>query len=247
MGTECGADEPGAITARWPLLTDTEWAELVSGLRAARARAPRGPEYWARLRAAMAVVARRLSDPADGRHQALLKTLSDYTGYSPGMIAAALGAPDLWDLDEMVPALRYQPDKVCSVRWQKMPGLPGRVRFFPRKPLDQVAGWVPVAWEMPLYRADARPRCVLGYEAGNIPGASLMMIILALSTTLRGEPPLSRPEPPPAVLVRCSRREPILAPIVLSAIEEVDPDLVAMVAAMVWDHEDRALQKRLSG
>jgi len=246
-GTECGADEAGAVAARWPLFTGTQWAELMSGLRAAREEAPRGPEYWARLQVALGTVARRLADPADPCHQALLEALPDYTGYSPGMIAATLCTPDLWDLQKMVPALRYQPDKVCGVRWQKMPGLQGRVRFFARKPLDQIAGWVPVAWEMPLYRADARPRSVLAYADGGVPGTALMMVILALATTLRGEAPLPRPVPPPVVLVRNSRREPILAPLVLSAIEEADPELVSMVATMVWDHDDGALQERLLG
>ncbi len=244
-GTECGADEAGAVAARWPLLSDTEWAELVSELRVAREKAPRGPEYWGRLQVAVATVTRRLADPADPYHQALLEALPDYTGYSRGMIAATLCAPDLWDLEKMVPALRYQPNKVCGVRWQKMPGLPGRMRFFPRKPLDRAAGWVPVAWEMPLYRADIRPRSVLGYADGNIPGSALMMVMLALSTTLRGEAPLPRPAPPPVVLVRNSRREPIFAPLVLAAIEEVDPELVSMVAVMGWDHDDGALQERL--
>ena len=219
----------------------------MSGLRAAREKAPRGAEYWARLQTAMATVARRVADPADPCHQALLQALPGYTGYSPGMIAATLDASAVWDLEKMVPALRYQPDKVCGVRWQKMPGLPGRIRFFPRKPLDRVAGRVPVAWEMPLYRADVRPRSVLGYADGNVPGGALTMIILALSTTLRGEAPLPRPVPPPVVLVRNSRKEPLLAPIVLSAIEEVDPELVSMVAAMVWDHDDGALQEQLLG
>jgi hypothetical protein len=150
-------------------------------------------------------------------------------------------------LEKMVPALRYQPDKVCGVRWQKIPGLPGRIRFFPRKPWDQIAGWVPVAWEMPLYRTDFRPRSVLGYVAGNIPGAALTMVLLSLSATLRGEAPLPRPAPPPVVLVNNSRREPILTPLVLSAIEEADPELVSMVGAMIWDHDDIALQEQLLG
>ena len=178
---------------------------MLAGLRAAREKAPRGAEYWARLQSALTVVARRLADPADPYHQALLAALPGYTGYSPGMIAAALGAPDLWDLEQMVPALRYQPNKVCGARWQKMPGLPGRIRFFPRKPFDQAAGWVPVAWEMPLYRADVRPAdCPRVSRAGDIPGDALPMIILALSATLRGEAPLPRPVPPPVVLVRNS-------------------------------------------
>ena len=246
-GTECEADEAGAVAACWPLFGEAEWAELASGLRVAREKAPRGAEYWARLQAALAIVARRLADPADPYHKALLETLPDYTGYSRGMIAATLCAPGLWDLEKMVPALRYQPNKLCGARWQKIPGLQGRMRFFPRKPLDQVAGWVPVAWEMPLYRADTRPRSVLGYADGSIPGSALTMVILALSTTLRGEAPLPRPVPPPVVLVHNSRREPVFAPLVLSAIEEVDPELVSMVAITVWEHDDSALQRRLLG
>jgi hypothetical protein len=74
-----------------------------------------------------------------------------------------------------------------------------------------------------------------------------MMVMLALAVTLRGEAPLPRPVPPPVVLVRNSRREPILAPLVLSAIEEIDPELVSMVAVTVWDHDDGRLQTRLLG
>jgi hypothetical protein len=249
-GRECGtdraADEPGAITARWPLFSETDWSEMLDGLRAAREKAPRGADYWMRLRSAMTVVTRRLADPADAYHQALL-ALPGYTGYSPGMIAATLGAPDLWDLEQMVPALRYQPNKVCGARWQKLPGLPGQIRFFASKSFDQVAGWVPVAWEMPLYRADVRPQTVLAYGAGDVPGDGLLLVILALSATLRGEAPLPRPVPPPVVIVRNSTKEPILVPLVLSALEEEDPELVSMVVAMVWGPDDGALQAQLVG
>ncbi len=216
-------------------------------MQAAREEAPRGREYWRRLQAALSAAARRLADPSDPLHQAAMQALPGYTGYSPGMIAAALGMPDLWDLRDMIPALRYHPDKVCGVRWQRLPGLPGRVRFFPSNPFDRLAGWLPVAWEMPLYRSDVRPRTVVGYGAGNIPGSALMTAFLALAVTLRGEAPLPRPVPPPAVLVSNSRGEPILTPLVLSAIEEIDPGLVSMVAATVWDHDDRRLQERLVG
>ena len=254
-GRECGPDfaddEAGAVAARWPLFGDAEWTELVSGLRTARQTAPRGPEYWRRLQIAMATVARRLADPADPCHQALLQALPGYTGYSAGMIAAAFGsagapgASDPWNLEQMVAALRYRPDKVCSARWRKVPGLPGRVRFFPSNPFDKVAGWLPVAWEMPLYAAEARPDMVLAYAAGNVPGTALTMLVRALSSTLRGEAPLPGPEPPPAVLVRNAIEEPLLTPLVLSAIEEVDPELVSMVAALVWDHGDDSLERRL--
>jgi hypothetical protein len=220
---------------------------LLDGLRAARETAPRGPEYWDRLQAALGTVARRVTNPSHLYHETLLQALPGYTGYSPGMIAAALGSPDLWDLDKMVPALRYNPDKVCGVRWQRIPGMAGRIRFFPRNPLDRLAGWLPVAWEMPLYGSDTRPSTVIGYGAGNVPGSALKTVLLALSATLRGEAPLPRPAPPPVVVIRNSTREPILTPLVLSAIEEVDPELVSMVAVTVWDHDDDRLLERLLG
>jgi hypothetical protein len=250
-GRECGTDWPddqkGGVTVHWPLLGDAQWDELVSGLRAARDRAPRGLEYWTRLQAALGAVAGRLADPVDSCHQALLEAVPGYTGYSRGMVAAVFGAQELWNVEQMAPALHYRPEKVCSARWRTMPGLPGRVRFFPRVPLDKVAGCTPVAWEMPLYRAEARLDMVVGYASGNIPGNALQMVSLALSATLRGEAPLPGPEPPPAVLVGNSFEEPVLTPLVLAAIEEIDPELVSMVAALVWDHRDDRLPERLLG
>ena len=250
-GRECesGYDASGleTVTVSWPVFAGAQLAELLSGLRAARERAPRGPEYWARLTAALAVATGRFSDPTDPYHHALLRALPSCTGFSPGMIAATLGTADPWNLDKVVPALRYQPSKDCSARWQKMPGLPGRVRFFPRTAIGELAGWVPVSSEMPLYGADTRLGFVLGYAAGDIPGIAFTMMVLALSATLRGENLLPAEMPPPAVLVRCSRQEPVATPLILSAIEEVDPDLVAMVASAVWDLDDAVVQERLEG
>jgi Acyl-CoA reductase (LuxC) len=254
QGRECGTefdtsewDSRGAtaVTARWPRLTDTQWAEMLDGLHAARDRAPQGAEYWSRLQSAFAVAARRLADQAGSLSQFMQQALPSYTGYSAGMVAATLGSPDLWDLQRMASAFQHQPNKACSARWQRMPGLQGRIRFFPSDPLDRVAGWMPVAWEMPLYRGDTRPRTVVAYGAGDVPGSSLMMVVLALSSTLRGEVPSLRPGPPPVVLLCNSRREPLLAPQVLSVIEEVDPELVSMVAVAVWDHDDGGPQRRL--
>ncbi len=244
---DCPAGAAGTVTARWPALSRAEWAEVVSELRSARERAPRGPDYWTRLQAALNTAAVRFADPADPYHKAAMEALPAGTGYSTGMIAAALGDPSLWNLDRLVHAVRYHPNKVCSVRWRPIPGLPGRVRFFPSRTIDRVAGWLPVAYEMPLYRADIRPDLVLVYGAGEMPGATLLMTLLSLSTTLRGEPPLPRQTPPPVTLVRSSIREPILLPLVLSAIEETDPDLLAMVAVSVWDQGDAPLQRQLLG
>ena len=248
-GRETTADEPGGarggVRVRWPVLSEAELTELTAGLKAARERAPRGREYWSRFEAALSVAGRRLTDPAEAGRTALLEAIAEYTGYSRGMVAAALTGPDLWNVGQMVAALRFLPSKVCGSRWCRVPDLPGRVRLFPAKPLDKVAGWTPVAWEMPLCLAETRPAAVLGYAGGDIPGDALLMIILALCITLRGEAPPPRPDAPPAVLVRNSVAEPLLAPAVLSAIEEVDPELVSMVGVLVWSHDDDRLQQQL--
>ncbi len=235
----------GTVVARRPVFTHAEWAEIVSELRAAREKAPRGAEYWARFQTALAAAARRLTDRSDPAYGALVAALSSFTGYSPGMVEAALQSPELWDVEQMTAALRYQPDKVCSVRWRQIPGLPGRIRFFPRHAVDKLAGYVPVSWEMPLFRAESRPETVAGFDDGTVPGGGLMMAFLALAATLRGEAPLPRPVPPPVVLLRGSEQEPLLTPAVLSAIEEIDPGLVAMVAVGGWDDGDAGLQRQI--
>ena len=69
------------------------------------------------------------------------------------------------------------------------------------------------------------------------------MVMLALSATLRGEAPL--PGRCPRPWCSCATQEGNHRSLVLSAIEEVDPELVSMVAVMGWDHDDGALQERL--
>lgn len=240
VGVECPLDEPGPAGARWPSLSTEHWETLLQGLREARLRAPRGPEFWDRLQAALPEAARRLADPAGPARRVLADALPAYTGFSPAMIAATLDAPEMWDLRGMASSYAYRPSKAQAARWRPLPGLPGRVRFFPEKPIDRLAPLVPVAWEMPLVGAPEAPGTVLGYGAGNVPGTALIIALLALSTTLAGEAP-------PAVLVRNSRREPIFSPLVLSALEDIDEELVSTVAVLVWDIDDPLLQSRLLG
>ena len=56
-GLECEEGIPGAVTARWPRFTGADWTTVLEELDAARERAPRGPEFWDRLKAAMGPVA----------------------------------------------------------------------------------------------------------------------------------------------------------------------------------------------
>ncbi len=130
-GRECDADAPGAVAARWPRLGAEAWTRTLDLLSAARPEAPRGPEFWDRLQTAMLSAARRLSDPGDPLHGAALDALPRYTGYSPEMIASTLGAPDMWDLGQMAHALALSPTKSAAARWESLPGLTGRLRFFP--------------------------------------------------------------------------------------------------------------------
>ena len=71
----------------------------------------------------------------------------------------------------------------------------------------------------------------MGFASGNIPGAALLIALLGQVL-----------EPRPAIVVRNSRREPFFTPLLLGALEEIDPALVANVAVLLWDYEDAALQ-----
>jgi len=240
-GRECDADTPGAVTARWPRLTEEDWTLLLDGLAAARGRAPRGPEFWDRLRTALGGIAQGLADPKSPARRGI-EAIPAYTGYSPAMIASVMAAPEIWDLEQMATALALEPTRAATAHWQPLPGLPGRLRFFPSRAakIAGVSGRLPVYSGLPLFGAPETPGFVTGYGAGNVPGTALIIVLLALSTTLSGGAP-------PVVLVRNSRREPIFSPLILQALEEADEELVSTVAVLVWDYDDAALQSRLLG
>lgn len=80
--------------------------------------------------------------------------------------------------------------------WQTMPGLPGRLRFFPHGARSRGRLRLPSSSDRPLHQTAASPELVLGYGAGNVPGAALAIALLAQSTALAGG------HPPPAILVK---------------------------------------------
>jgi len=255
-GRPAAPGDPGAVTARWPVLDVAAWGWLLAGLRANRQRIDaHGPAFWQRFRAALEPVARRFADPGDPLHAQALAALPGYTGYSEGMIRASVasltGGLAMWNLDPFPAAFRLEPAAVDG--WQPMPGLPGLLRFYPAgeaaegglrtragrwlRALGRNAGATPPPVFAPR---DQWPPLdlVAGFGAGNVPGTALMIAFLALATSLAGGAP-------PVVVIRNSRREPLLTPLLLGALEEVDPDLVATVAVLVWEHDDAAAAREL--
>ncbi len=254
-GRECDADAPGAVTARWPRLGAEAWTRTLDLLSAARRRGPARTRVLGSPAGGHAVGGERLSDPGDPLHGAALDALPRYTGYSPEMIASTLGAPDMWDLGQMAQALALSPTRSAAARWESLPGLTGRLRFFPGgagaderewralaglpgRLAVRFAGRLPMYSRRPLFGEAEAPEFVTGYGAGNVPGTALIIALLALSTTLAGGAP-------PVTVVRNSRREPIFSPMVLAALEQADADLFGTVAILTWDYEDAELQDRL--
>lgn len=258
QGRPVQAGEAQAATARWPRLSTAQWRDLLAGLQANRRQSPRGREYWERLQAALAVAGKRLADPGGPLHQQALEALPTYTGYAPQMIQLTLGALGMMSLAQFPAAYRAAQglDRRVAQAWQEFPGLPGWVRFFPGRggrpqarrpqgaPLQELGGrlaGLPFRFKArrALFDPPMPPDLVLGYGAGNVPGTALLIAFLAQAATLAGS------LPPPAVLVRNSRQEPIFAPLVLQALEAADPELVAALAVLVWDYEDADLQGQL--
>lgn len=230
-------DEPDAATARYPDLQPAHWQALLAGLAGQRARVPTGVAYWARLQTALHATSRRLADPADPLRRALLTALPTYTGYSEAMIRMTLAALDMMALGQLPAAFANLPTWQAGAAWQPLPGLPGRLRFFPAAaPGWNLARRWPRRPNSPLFGEPAAPALVIGYAAGNVPGAALLITFLAQAASL------GTAAAPPAIVIRNSRQEPLFGPLILRALAAADPDLLANVALLIWDFEDERIQ-----
>ena len=179
-----------------------------------------------------------MKDPQDMLSRRILESIPGYTGYSPPMIQLSLNALDMISMGQMAGAYRLPRNRLLDGNWQTMGELPGRIVFKFAHKRDAVLTKIPVLRNTQGLDEPVLPYFVLGYGAGNVPGTALLIVLLAQSTTLIGQPP-------PAVLARNSRREALFTPLVLDAIEDIDPELVAASAVLVWDYDDPHLQGQL--
>ncbi|MFZ2616303.1 MAG: acyl-CoA reductase [Anaerolineae bacterium] len=239
-GQPAAPDDPRAVTARYPDLQPSDWQALLAGLRGQRTRVPTGAAYWVRLQTALQVAGRRLADPADPLRREILTALPIYTGYSEAMIRMTLAALDMMALDQLPAAYASLPTWQAAAAWQPIPGLPGRLRFYPAAtPGWNLARFLRRRQDGPLPGEVTAPELVVGYGAGNVPGTALLITFLAQATSLAAD------TAPPAIVIRNSRQEPLFGPLVLRALAAVDPDLVANVALLIWDFEDERIQALL--
>jgi len=225
--------KPGSgIAVRWPKLTHDQWDTLLTELRASRGSA--GTDVMGRWQRALAAVPEVLmGDP--GR----LEAIARYTGHPASMLALAFTQGELMQLDALTRSAGHGLSWDVARSWRPMPG--GLVRFFPARRFYRWTAFL--RGHASLFRP-ARPAALtLGFAAGNVPGNGLLIALLlhVANHTVLGP----TPEPAPVVLVRNSRQAPLLAPWVLSAIEEVDAELVKGLGMLIWDYEDTALQHTL--
>ncbi|MDX9954556.1 MAG: acyl-CoA reductase [Anaerolineae bacterium] len=212
---------PGATAALWPRLQPEGWRVLWEGLRAAP------PVSVTALETALQRVMSRLRDPQDELHKTVATLLPPHTGFQMAMLDFAFGFFEHLPIGALASMVNWEPPAAARKGFVPLPGLPGSVRFFDAAPL----GWVRGLWDGALTRPIPLPRTVVGYAAGNIPGAALLITLLGQLL-----------HPQPALLIRNSRREPFFTPLLLAALEELDPALVANVAVLIWDYDDAALQ-----
>jgi len=231
-GTLAGRDEPGAVAVRWPQLTPGGWQALLDGLQ--RGRRLGTGEVLARWQTALVLVRECLL----ARLEEMLPLLAAATGYSRPMIATALWQGEFVSPGSLAAAFSFRPTWSLARRWEPLPGLSGYARFFPAHALNRLTA--PARTGLPLYRLAPPVELALGYGAGNVPGTALLIALLGgLANYAREGLPSA------AVLVRNSRHEPLFAPWVLDAIEEIDPELVGGLAVLIWDHDDVELQATL--
>jgi hypothetical protein len=226
------------VTVRWPVLSTQDWQTLFDLLAENRRRLPSGEVLWQRLVRALQAASSQVFAPMEPQSARLIAALPKITGYSPAMLGFALQALDLFALDQMPAAYRAQILRKSIMEWQPVPGLSGRLRFFPDKSLERLRGHLPGFSNGLMHGRLETSDLVLGFGAGNVPGTALQIGMLALSTALVTDQP-------PAILIRNSQHEPIFSPFVLRALEHADPELVAGIAVLIWDYADAPLQEML--
>jgi len=234
-GRACSPDSEEAVKAYSPKMDIDQWQKLIERLTDNCKRVPQEEKYWLRLESALKIVSRKLADPQDILFQQLLKSVPIYTGFSEEMIRFSMRALDLVNLTDLPKALQIKPTWKSTQTWQKMSGLQGWLRFYPKNNYGKIRSIVPFFRHHPLFSSMEELKLITGYAAGNVPGTALLIAIL--SQIVRDKQSL-----PPAILIRNSRREPIFSATVLSAIEAIDPDLFANTAVLVWDYENQILQ-----
>jgi hypothetical protein len=237
---------PGIASARWPQISRGQWEKLLCLLNEQRRIAP--ADFLSRIQQALTQISQRFNDPTDSLAQTALQAIPAYTGYAPEMIRFVLSALDLMPLDTLGEIVDLQlpetvKDQYLSLR--DLGNLDGRIKFYETGKRNLLKRWVPKSAEKPFPVEPAYPDMVLGFAAGNVIGTSHLISLLAQVSALihlnhdPGEKSF------PVILVKNSRQEPIFAPLIFSALEEIDPTLTESIALMIWDYEDIELQETL--
>ncbi len=230
------------VTVRWPHLTLNDWRQVLSLLERNQQSAP-GGNSSGRLPRAMQRMQAIWADRSNPLRRDVLAALETCTGHSTGMLDISLSLLDMMSVEDLQRASNCQFTHAVKNQFIALDGLPGKLRFFVdgwwsnqvAQTLLRFEGYRKQTWQMHRRTTDR----VLGYAAGNVPGTGLLIVLLALAATAE------QGIRPPVILVRNSRREPLFTPLVLTALELVDPGLLNTTLVTIWDHADVALQEFL--
>ncbi len=238
------------VTVRWPRLTLEDWQRVLGILRGNQQNAlgalesARGENQSERLPQAIHRMQTTWTDRTSPLRQSVLEALETCTGHSTGMLDAALGLLDLISINDLQQAASAPLPHAVKDRFVALDGLPGRLRFFVEGQFSRLA--TQALSQFKTYRERSwhlqrRPtNLILGHAAGNVPGTGLLLILLAL-----GAASVDRDTPPPVIIVKNSRLEPLFTPLVLTALELIDPTLLNTTLVTIWDYTDATLQEYL--
>jgi hypothetical protein len=231
-----------SVTVRWPRLSLDDWRQALSILRQNQQNAQE--ENWhERLPQAMHQMQAAWTDRLNVLRHGVLEALETCTGHSVGMLNVALSLLELISIDDLKQAASCRFTQAVKHQFVDYNGLPGSVRFFGEdwrssltaQGLTHLRGYRERPWQL-----SRRPtNVIVGYAAGNVPGTGLLLILLGLATAL------GTGDPPPVILIKNSRNEPLFTPLVLATLALIDPALASTTLVTIWDYTDTALQEYL--
>jgi hypothetical protein len=232
------------VDVLWPRLTLHEWSNLLDLL--SKSRKPVPQNFFGRMQNALRVISQRFQNSRDPLTVRAMNSVPAWTGFSPEMIRFTLGSLDLMPVDSLQKIVNLTlPNTVRSqfINLLDSCDLDGRIRFFGKGIPNRIKSLFPGDQTYPVNLK--YPDMVLGFAAGNVIGTSHLIALLGQISALIGPGSDNDERLFPSILVKNSRDEPIFTPLLLSAIEQIDPSLVESIAVMVWDYEDIKLQEYL--
>ncbi|MBD3155665.1 MAG: hypothetical protein GF368_03350 [Candidatus Aenigmarchaeota archaeon] len=169
---------------------------------------------------------RRWSDPNYERREEAFPPLSQTTGFSPQMLTLCF-RPFSWDLKS---AIGFESSRLSDLNTDREIESGTRI--------ETPDGFIVVNHDAPINRRSREPETVANIAFGNLPAYDALGLVTALSIPNFGGRL-------PSQLYKVAAQQPVMVPLYLETLEEIDPELRSTIFAGYWKGGDPVVEEEI--